>query len=115
MPGIVTGRDSGCGLMNIPPPVAAAGNVESMKLGIVKEPALAVSVHTKPTRPTMSESTYPPIITEPPSGPPDQVTVRGWLRSTVLMADLLVHRTLTPTFNVALKTFTSWPPVPAIV
>src|ERR1700733_9823133 len=101
--------------MNIPPPVAAAGNVESMKLGIVKEPALASSAQTKPTSPKVSEFTYPPSMIEPPSGPPDQVMVRGWLRSMVLIADLLVQRTLAPTFNVALKELTSWPPVPVIV
>ena len=56
-PGIVTWYDSGCGLMNIPPPVAAEGNRERMKLGMVKEPALVSAVQTKPTKPTVFEFT----------------------------------------------------------
>ena len=47
--------------------------------------------------------------------PPVQVTVSGWLRSTVDIAALLVQRTLPPTFNLALNALTSLPPVPVTV
>src|ERR1700722_13583783 len=100
-PGSVTLRDKGWGVMNIPPPAPAEGSIERIKLGIVKEPLLVFSVQTKPTRPVVFEFPKPPIITEPGFVPPDQVTVRGWLRSMLEREALFVQRMFPPTFNVA--------------
>src|ERR1700733_13017317 len=100
--------------MNIAPPLAAAGSADKTKLGIVNEPLAISSAQTKPMNGAVRDSMQPPIQTSPGVEPPDQVTVRGWLRLMLEAAALLVQTIFPPTFKVALKPAKSWPPEPEI-